>query len=308
MAYVLMDVGGTQVKALACRGPEVPPGGITAFDAKSGGEKAEIFRNFADIIRSLSARLPESGRKLDGIGMAFPGPFDYKNGVSLMRGLGKYGAIFGCDIRRELRRLLPRLIAEDVPFVFLHDVEAFAMGEIRYGTAVESRRAIHLCIGTGAGSAFTENGAVLRDPTETVPENGWIYHTPFRGGIIDDYVSVRGLAGISKRFFENAPDGAELARLCGEGNSKALAVFAEFGQVVCEALEPFLRSFRPDTLVLGGQISKSYRRFGKALDGLCRDLDIQIAVSRDTSESIVRGLLSVLTESRPHAETDKGKE
>lgn len=297
MAYVLMDVGGTQIKAQACREPAVSPSGITAFEAKSGGERSEIFRNFAEIIRSLLEGLPEGERRLSGIGMAFPGPFDYKNGVSLMRGLGKYDAIYGCDIRREIGRLLPRPIAEDVPFVFLHDVEAFAVGETRYGSAAKSRRAMHLCIGTGAGSAFTEDGTVLREPMENVPENGWIYHTPFRGGIIDDYVSVRGLAKISARFFENAPDGAELSRLCEEGDPRALAVFAEFGQVVCEALAPFLRSFRPDTLVLGGQISKSYRRFGRALDELCRELGIRIAVSRDTSESVLKGLRSVLTES-----------
>lgn len=296
MAYVLMDVGGTQIKAQACYEAAPLSDKITVFDAKSGCGKDEIFLNFAEIIRSLLSELPVNDQKLSGIGMAFPGPFDYKNGVSLMRGLGKYDAIYGYGIRQEIRALLSQLITDDVPFTFLHDVEAFALGEIRFGAAVKSRRAIHLCIGTGAGSAFTENGAVLKEPTEAMPENGWIYNSTFRDGIIDDYVSVRGLSRISGRFFDSAPDGAALAELCNKGDSRALKVFSEFGNDVCEALEPFLKSFRPDTLVLGGQISKSFCRFGRALEELCDDLNIKIAVNCNTSESILKGLRSVLAE------------
>jgi Transcriptional regulator/sugar kinase len=297
VAYVLIDVGGTQIKARACYKTSPFSGGITVFDAKSGCEKDEIFRNFAEIIRLLLSELPVGDQKLSGVGMAFPGPFDYKNGISLMRGLGKYDAIYGCDIRQEIKALLSLLITDDVPFAFLHDVEAFAVGEIRFGAAVKSRRAIHLCIGTGAGSAFTENGAVLKEPTEAMPENGWIYNTAFRDGIIDDYVSVRGLARISGRFFDSVPDGAALAEFCSRGDSRALKVFSEFGKDVCEALRPFIKSFKPDTLVLGGQISKSFFRFSKALEELCDERNIKIAVSHNTSESIMKGLWSVLAES-----------
>ncbi len=295
MAYVLMDVGGTQIKAQTYLNSAFS-GEISVYNAKSGGGKEEIFRNFAEIIRTQLAALPAGEQSLSGVGMAFPGPFDYRNGVSLMQGLGKYDAIYGCSIPQEIKALLPQLTG-DVPFVFLHDVEAFAIGEVRFGAAANSRRAIHLCIGTGAGSAFTENGIVLKKAAKGVPENGWIYNTPFRGSIIDDYVSVRGLASISGRYFENAPDGAALATLCEKGDFRAENVFAEFGKDVCDALAPFLKEFQPDTLVLGGQISKSFGRFGAELTELCRAQNIKIEVCPNTSQSIVKGLLSVLAQS-----------
>lgn len=301
MAYVLMDIGGTQIKAQAYMKSGFFHGGIRAFDAKSGCGKNEIFENFVEIISSLLSELPEEEKRLSGVGMAFPGPFDYENGVSLMRGLGKYDAIYGCSIPQEIKKLLSQPIIDDVPFVFLHDVEAFAVGEIRFGSAAESRRAIHLCIGTGAGSAFTENGLVLKEPTEVIPQNGWIYNMAFRNSIIDDYISVRGLAKISGRFFENAPDGAALSALCNQGDPSALAVFSEFGEDVCAALAPLLRSFKPDTLLLGGQISKSFCRFGKALKELCDELGIKIIISLNTSDSILKGLLSVLMTISPDA-------
>ena len=295
MNYVLMDIGGTQIKAQVYCKSSLIPGGITVFDAKSGCDKNEIFDHFAKIISSLLLKVPEGEQQPCGIGMAFPGPFDYEQGVSLMRGLGKYDAIYGYSIQQEIIKLLPQLLTADTPFVFLHDVEAFAIGEIRFGEATNSHRAIHLCIGTGAGSAFTEDGLVLKEPTEVIPANGWIYNTAYRESIIDDYVSVRGLAKISGRFFENTPDGAALSELCNQGDPRALKVFSEFGKDVCAALAPFLKSFNPDTLVLGGQISKSFCYFGETLAGLCDELDIKIVISLDTSEKILKGLLSVLT-------------
>jgi len=63
---------------------------------------------------------------------------------------------------------------------------------------------------------------------------------------------------------------------------------------VCAALAPLLKAFKPDTLVLGGQISKSFCYFGKALQELCDKLEIKIATAPNTSNSILKGLLSVL--------------
>ena len=36
--------------------------------------------------------------------MAFPGPFDYEQGISLMKGLNKYDQIYGMKIPQELRK------------------------------------------------------------------------------------------------------------------------------------------------------------------------------------------------------------
>ena len=77
--------------------------------------------------------------------------------------------------------------------LFRHDVEAFARGVYRFGMKKQQEKVLCLCIGTGAGSAFLENGEALKKKTEAVPENGWIYNSAFRDSILDDYLSVRGL-------------------------------------------------------------------------------------------------------------------
>lgn len=285
--YLMLDVGGTSIKAgVLGEDGRLLDGGSESFDAGSGGEMDVIFHHLADILRRLWERLPEGAGPPGGIGMAFPGPFDYENGVSLMAGLGKYDAIYGCPIREGLGRIVHGL--DDVPMVFAHDVEAFALGEGDSGG-----RALYLCVGTGAGSAFTMDGRICK-AGEGVPENGWIYSTPFREGIIDDYISARGLARLSQKHFGVEREGRELYRLAIGGDPCALLVFNKFGGDLLGALAPFLSAFRPDVLVFGGQIAKSFRFFGGPVEAFCRERGISVRCSENTSQSVFKGLLARL--------------
>lgn len=79
--YLMMDVGGTGIKAgLFSRSGEMVER-VRSFPARAKEGSEEIFRNFACIIQEMA-----KDRMVEGIGMAFPGPFDYEKGISLMRG------------------------------------------------------------------------------------------------------------------------------------------------------------------------------------------------------------------------------
>lgn len=294
--YLMLDVGGTNIKAgVLAEDGSLWKDGILSFDAKSRGSREEIFQNFASVLAALTERLPKENLQIEGIGMAFPGPFDYEQGISLMQGLDKYDAIYGIPIEKELRNCFLSmkngcLLRESRRFVFLHDVEAFAMGESHYGRGRDCEKVMYLCIGTGAGSAFTRDRKILKGEDGSVPPRGWIFDTPFRGSIIDDYLSVRGLASLSGQAFKEAKDGKELFRLCQEGDQVALAVYREFGRWLKEAISPFLAAFCPDGFVLGGQISKSFPFYGEAFAAECRERGTTIFLSEDTSESALKGL------------------
>lgn len=294
--YVMLDVGGTKIKGgILNENGILLDGRIHSFDSKSNRSKDEIFDNFADIIEVLSEQIEDSGKQITGIGLAFPGPFDYTNGISKMIGLNKYDSIYDCDFKKELLEKLRKKNAvvwlkEDFPFVFVHDVEAFAIGESHFGTAAGCHRVMYLCIGTGSGSSFSEDKNILKERTDNFPENGWIYKTPFKDSIIDDYVSSRGLKKISEKFFGEPIEGSVLFSLAAKNQEGALLTFREFGNNVAEALIPYLEAFKPDCLVLGGQISKSYCFFGAELEQYCRKQQITISLAEDTSVSILKGL------------------
>lgn len=291
--YLMMDVGGTGIKAGVLDRNGKLCGKIQRFAARAKESAEVIFSNFASIIEQMGENFLDSGDIFCGIGMAFPGPFDYAGGISLMKGLDKYDAIYGMDIRKEVLKRISEVEwlekKEECPFLFLHDVEAFALGESTFGAAAQCSKLFCLCIGTGAGSAFVRDGQVLKHG-ENIPADGWIYAVPYKESIIDDYVSARGLQNVAKQHLDRELTGEALAELAGENKEEALQIFEEFGVDVLAAVQPFLESFCPDGMVLGGQIAKSFSYFGTPLEQLCREKNIQVYVTTDTSERTLEGL------------------
>lgn len=285
-AYIMMDVGGTQIKSAVVDREGRLCGELLYSPSCARQEKHDIFDNFAHIIKRLSER--EKISEILGIGMAFPGPFDYDRGISLMKGLDKYDSIYGLPIAEAVRKRCSSM--ELGRFCFLHDVKAFALGEYEYGKARGSGRMLCLCIGTGAGSAFVRNGKVLEQEEPGVPENGWIYQTPYRDSVIDDYLSVRGLKQICQEVAGEEWNGKELYDLCMVGDERAHRVYRRFGFDVKEALLPYIEQFCPDTMVFGGQISKSFPFFGEELAIVCREKNIRICLEADTSLRAIQGL------------------
>lgn len=55
-----------------------------------------------------------------------------------------------------------------------------------------------------------------------------------------------------------------------------------------------LTAYRPDLLLLGGQISKSFRWFGAQLNAACEKRGIRIQIEPETSARAMDGLLSQL--------------
>lgn len=285
-SYLLLDVGGTQIKAGVAGADGEIRGGTLSFPAKAKAGMEEILCNFAGILEELQRKA--GGDHVYGVGMAFPGPFDYENGVSRMQGLDKYDSIYGISLETEIKRLLPS--ARDWKFCFLHDVEAFALGVSRYGAAKDEKKLLCLCIGTGAGSAFIKDRRALKEEKDGAPPNGWIYDTPYRASVIDDYLSVRGLAALSMEMTGQKLDGKELYERCLNEDADALLVYEAFGRDLTGSILPYLDTFAPDAVVFGGQISKSFSFFGREFESICRERGIAVYLEPETSVRAMQGL------------------
>lgn len=269
MDALCFDVGGTVVKTAAVNLETLEIGRRSSFPANSAAGADEILSAFR-------SRLAGAGK----VAMAWPGPFDYEKGVSLMKGIGKYDSIYGIDLRKELS------LPDDT--LFMHDVEAYARGV--WEAHPYPGKTMVIAIGTGCGSAFMDGGRVLKEG-EGVPRNGWLYVTPFLESIIDDYVSARGQDRCSAEVLGKVVDGAELDRMAGEGDEGALSVFRLFGRRLKEALTPFVESFQPGRIVFGGQISKSFRFFGEDFASSC---GAEVLVEPDTSRFVFLGLAGAI--------------
>ncbi len=266
---VLLDVGGTGIKAALCdEAGRITPARV--YPSRAGEGRDALLRHFSRIIRETLDAAP--GVALPTVRMAFPGPFDYVRGAPLLTGLAKYEALYGVRLPDAL----------DVPpgtgWLFLNDVEAFALGAIeKYGLA---GRAVFLCLGTGAGSAFSIGGKISADESEGIPPGGWVYPLPFLGGRIDDFLSVRGLTEL----------GGGLSPLELSARPEGRAVYAEFGARLRAAMASVVARFRPDAFVLGGGISKSAALFQGPLAALLGSARAELIVAEDTSALIFKGL------------------
>ena len=79
-----------------------------------------------------------------------------------------------------------------------------------------------------------------------------------------------------------------------DGNEAARAVWRQFGILIAEAAAPFIRSFRPQMLLFGGQIAGAIDYFGPAVRNAYPGLSIRSVP--DTTESIFRGLRAALAD------------
>lgn len=285
-----LDVGGTEIKGAVVQDGQVLTE-LQHFPSKSHEDRETILQNFESIFRTLRQKIDAPA--IGGLRLAFPGPFDYENGICLVQGLDKYDALYGVSLREELFQRLQGWVPAPSDIRFVNDVAAFALGETHYGDAKGSARSMSICIGTGCGSAFCVGEHQAPRGGDGVPESGEIYATPFLGKTIDDIVSKRGVMELSEQRLGKAMEGAELSARVAAGDAAAAACFLEFGTRVRDALAPFLHTFRPECLCLGGQITRSFSMFGAPLQALCQELNITLYVAADTSVLAMQGLCTL---------------
>jgi glucokinase len=246
-----LDIGGTHVSAARVD--------LTARRAEQHVRVEYEPQADRDVLLDgiLGAASSVSSPAVGAVGVSVPGPFDYANGVCTIRGLGKLEALYGVDLRRELAQACA---VEAGAVVFLNDAEAFLLGEAGYGVARGHARAIGLTLGTGLGSAFLVDGAIVREGTG-VPPDGDIHVLQFRGAPVEDRISARGLRARTN----DGRDVRELAHAARAGEAEARRAFDAFSADLTEFLEPCVRAFAPTCVVVGGSIARTWDLIGATL-------------------------------------------
>ncbi|MGA7341320.1 MAG: ROK family protein [Terracidiphilus sp.] len=216
----------------------------------SSGPANSILDELHALGEGVIAEARQLGVTTRGIGVAMPGPFDYEHGISLLQ--HKYASLYRMDLRRELGNRFG--IAEST-IVFLNDAQAFLLGECHAGAAKNLRRCIGLTLGTGVGSAFSMDGDIVENGP-AVPPGGEIYCLPWTGGTVEDTISTRA---IQKRYRELSGESRTVKEICmaAQHDCNAALAMREFGGSLGLVVQDLCMAFRPDAIVLGGEISRS---------------------------------------------------
>jgi glucokinase len=298
---IAFDVGGTFIKAAVLnQDGQVLQNTLSVYPANSKEKKEEMLNYFVSLILQQMNRIMEKKFRISGIGYAFPGPFDYENGVCYIKGVNKFDHIYGVNIKAEINKRLNKLssftskMTSDFCVLFENDANLFALGELLGGKAHDFERCICLTIGTGAGSAFIDKAEFITDRSD-VPPKGWIYNEPFRESIVDDYISKQGILKIAEKLqLDPQLDVKEIAELAAAGDARSMEVFRQFGTALGESLLPHIQAFQPQGIIIGGQIAKSHRLFQERLLAVLSDIPVHVEFVDSLLHSTFTGVAKLL--------------
>lgn len=210
--------------------------------------------SIGDIMAGWTTVMQQTMRMADNvqqIGIAMPGPFDYEEGISLIKGLHKYEALYGLNVKEMLAE---RLHVNKSGIKFTNDASCFLQGELFAGVAKGVQQALGLTLGTGFGSSIAEDG---------MAKEGTFWKTPFRETTAEEYFSTRWFLrryeALSGEKITSVKEMAGLAQQRGH----ARTVFEEFGSNLGQFLleqQPL-----PSLIILGGNIAQSFALFSTPL-------------------------------------------
>jgi glucokinase len=291
--YLAIDAGGTFFKsALLNASGEVINGSAHLERSYSEGPAEKIVGAYRNTVSNALRYVGEhGGLELIGIGIATPGPFDYENGVPLMK--HKFASVYGVRLRDVIYEIPG--VQVDLPISFMHDANAALAGEILNGNAKRYSNAALITLGTGLGFAFSQNSKVQFN--EQGGPQITIFKEPYQDGILEDYVSKRGILKIYKEKSGKSDidhiQVADIGKLANEGDEISLDTFREAGKILAVNIKSILKEQKIECLLFGGQISKSFHHFEEIVKSELDDVQTlrNIAVVSNMDNAALIGAL-----------------
>ena len=153
---ILLDVGGTFVKSsLGIAGQGAVEGTFDSTPMSSDGTAQEIESSFRTAVAGQMKRAEESGCTVDAVCVVMPGPFNYKEGIFLMK--HKFASVYG----QSFRDILGDVVGPQVRLAFAHDVNGALNGALTLRPELKKGVVAMSTLGTGLGFAYAVDGVVM---------------------------------------------------------------------------------------------------------------------------------------------------
>lgn len=190
-----------------------------------------------------------AGIDIQKIGIAMPGPFDYANGISYIKGLHKYENLYGLNVKNKMAK---QLQVDPAQISFKNDAQAFLAGELFCGCATGHSNVVGITLGTGLGSATYYNNE---------QREGDLYCMPFRAGKAEDYISSRWFVFEYEKLTGATVKGVKELADRMDTDPHAAYLFETFGATLAEVLLLRYKDQNPGIIFIGGNIAHAWDRF-----------------------------------------------
>jgi glucokinase len=245
-----VDIGGSHITAAQVHmgHRQMVPGTEVRHPVDPHGQVDAIISAWSQCI------LTTAGDKTpDQVCIAMPGPFDYEQGICLIKDQHKYRALFGLNVKE----LLAQQLSLSTSQLFLHnDAACFLQGEVFGGSMTGYHPVIGITLGTGLGSATCTN---------TVAQDAGWWAYPFQEKMAEDYLSTRWFVQRWRQMTGQQIQGVkELVSRAQEGE-QVQNLFDEFADNLTAVLRAFIQEESPEAVVIGGNIANAWPLFNKRL-------------------------------------------
>jgi len=245
-SFVGLDIGGTQLKAIAFSSSGEKLTEQTAPTVDDGtrdwlGRARTLFR------RALEECIPPVRVGLAAPGLASP---DRKR-ISFMP--GRLPGLEGLDWQEWLEL--------DTPVTVFNDAQAALIGEVWLGAAQQARNVLLLTLGTGVGGAAMVDGRVLRGHLGRAGHFGHLSLNPDGApdiartpGSLEDAIGECTLSARSAGRFSTT---RELVAACRENQPEATVIWSRSVRALAAALAGLINTLDPEIVVVGGGIAEA---------------------------------------------------
>ena len=261
--YVLAaDIGGSNIVAglYNTQSRMIEQQTLVRTEVYSRGTAKYILNTWAGVLERLTENpdLP-----ITRLALSMPGPFDYENGISYIKGLNKYDALYGMNIRNYLADVV-QLHPSKVKF--RNNAEAMIAGEVVAGAGRGYDRVMGITLGTGFGSA-------MYNRQTTIDLN--LGSKAFKTAIADDFLSSRWLV---KEYYEmtglSVTGVKDLADIADE-SPLVRDIFKRFAINMSDFLMQPIFAHQPQVLVICGNIARASRLFLPVFKKRCNTIEVR---------------------------------
>lgn len=246
MKIISADIGGTHISValVTWTAGQAHVGKPYHQDIDTSQPAQNIIDDWSDAIQKVR------GNQSDFLlSVSMPGPYDYENGISLIKTQGKMRSLYGLSVKNLLSEKLG--ISPD-SIRFTNDAECFLIGEGLVGAGKGCDKLIGLTLGTGLGSAIR---------IEDVTKDAKLWTAPFRAGIAEDYLGTQWFVTKANETFGIQFQGVKELLSSELDKQSVNQVFKKFGKTLGEFLLPYVSKMHIQKVILGGKISHSGELF-----------------------------------------------
>ncbi len=272
--FLIIDIGGTKTTAVVFNNQGEP---VTDFMVKKSrtyeGDDI-VFQNTIELAYEVLKAAGKTKEDISGIGVAAPGPLDYRTGLIIdapMMGWKNFP--LGDRLREEF----------GVPVYVENDGNLGALAEANVGVAKGENVVLYQTISTGCGGGIAMNGKIYHGRNGFAGEFGHVsidFSGPRCGcggsGCFELYASGSAMnsrmkrdigSGIKSMAFESIGynpekvNGKILSDAAEKGDPYAISMLQQEGYYIGVGLANLINLFDPDVIVLAGGMVKADKYF-----------------------------------------------